>query len=386
MRKLVDEVFTLTRFLSAMLHRPEHAMRVGEFVIDANMAFDEMQTRSDTRFSARWETGLPYSTEILGGGRFSGLELLEGAARIEQYLLIAGCGPAEKIKNWENRSIFGVYAPVYSSLLSRFPPDIARAIIDVAFMTPIDPAFAGATDGVLIVEEVLPSFRLVRLLEAAKDISWPDDPAELYDLLANKLCARAGLCLPKDIVRVGLEGQDYSGKDSWGFDHRVNGLPAETDPGPIYEYAQVMVRRAMRIREQFPGSFIWENCEHAYPFRPLLMFYRDWVEFGFDFCEDFDQRFMLGVNAYWSLISGGIACALISDGSVEKLLRLQSAIEARAFCIEFPNDWFGKFIREDSLEIGAERVRQSLSVKLKAEGLLGNTHLSLLTPDLRLEP
>jgi hypothetical protein len=323
MQQLLDEIDVVKRFLSGVLDRTE--MSVGEFIELANAAFTVMCRRSDLKTGAVWSTNLPSDTPLLSVDRFAGNEIIEAAARLEEHWLLGliGVGPAA-FEEWRKARIFGVYQPAYEYLLNELKDvAVARSVIDVALMTPVDPAFTAASGGTMLVEEVLPSFRLPRVVESAMNSFWPRDPEKRGALLARHLAASAHLTTPERVAEVGAEAS-YSGEHSWDYDERQ--FSREPQLGKTYNVAQEDVRRAMKKRLANPSSILMREDEPD-PIRPLLTFFDDVPLLS---GASFKEGSLLNVvNSYQKFIIDGLHLALLSLFDTDILLRCERAILER---------------------------------------------------------
>ena len=378
-----DEISILKKFTSAILERTD--LTVGEFIEIANTSFNILQNRSNTSFDVCWSTRLPLDTPLISHNRFSGSEMIEASARLEERLWLNSFPYSPKtlreIEMWELRAIHGVYAPAYLWLLDQLEDvGVALSIIDTAFMSPIDPAFAEVCSGSLIVEEVLPSFRLEKLVEVALTDFWPATTSELDDFLNQTLCVRAGLPKPSKVISQGL-AVSYSGKNSWGYDARSRGEDL-FDLSIVLEYSQDEVRRAMSIRERSASAFVRENYEKVGSFSPILTFYRDSVIYGMD-TPSYDGRYdELYLKAYWKFISDGLTFSLLKDGDLTDLSRHIRVFNQRAI-----NEWIPRLIRtspsgaalsEDEKRAKSESFLELLELLPHARGLLGDEYLYLI--------
>ena len=355
-RHLGGQVGGLRRFLDAILNRS--AMTVGEFVGIANAALEEMGRRSDLRPTKEWTTRLPDETPLYTSDRFSGTELIEAAARLVERQVIEHIDDApSRLSDWEKAGIHGVYAPAYRWLMSEVGSvEAAIALLDLAFMTPIDMAFFDAVDGELLVEDVLPGFRLPRLAGVAAGRFWPERGAELDEFLGSSLCEAAGLVRAERIADVGSTAT-FSGPKSWGADHRLLGLNANNNPALIQDYVQEQVRRAMILRKESPSSLLQENHLEEYLFRPLIIFYEDRVVFGIHELEKKKDGLLLCINAFIKFVHDGALSTSLGVNNQAELHRLQKLMIARAFPADAGEDWFAK-----SFQLGSISPEQKINL------------------------
>lgn len=342
-----QDVQTLSNFLEALLEGK--CATVGEFVTLANDAFDALSVPSDMRAFKPWRTRLAPETPFKRD--FSCSEIIEACARFEERRVLELLPDGvDRIEAWEARNIHGVYAPAYRYLQERLgDTDAALAIIDVAFMSPIDLAFSGMTKHELYVEDVLPHFRLPRLAEAATQIFWPEADEDLHAFLGTTLARQAGLLPPSDVARHGAEVA-YHGPTSWGSDHRLAGRDDETNPEHIFRFAENDFRRAMRWRaEDLTRVLHQRDIGDPYVFRPLITFYSNLVVFGFteDHYRELGMKGEIALLAYNKFVRDGLALSLISTNNERELAELAQIIKRRAFeSSHDADDWFhGMFSR-----------------------------------------
>ncbi len=358
-RNLGGQIGELRKFLDAILNRS--AMTIGEFVEIANAALDEMGRRSDLRPTKKWTTNLSDDTPLYTCDRFSGTEMIEAAARLVERQLIEQITDAPSyLADWEKSQIHGVYAPAYRWLMSEVGSvEAAIGLLDVAFMTPIDMAFFDAVEGELLVEDVLPAFRLPRLVEVAANRFWPEAGAELDDFLGASLCDAAGLIRPERISEIGSTAT-FSGQKSWGADHRLLNLNSNNNPALIQDYLQEQVRRAMTLRKESPSSLLQENHLDEYLFRPLIIFYNDRVVFGIHELEKKKDGLRLCINAFIKFAQDGALSTSLGAGNQAELHRLQKLMLARAFPADANDDWFARSFQLRS--ISSEQKRNLFSM------------------------
>lgn len=368
---LLSELRVMKFFLTGVLDRS--GLRVGDFVEVANFAVEIMNRRSDLKMDAVWSTRLPPDTPLLGDGRFAGNEIIEAAARLEEHRILdlIGVSPGA-FEQWQRTRIFGVYQPVYEYLLRELRDvSAALAVLDVTMMTPIDVAFAAAADSALVVEDVLPSFRLPRLVEAARKRFWPRDPDKLSPLVARDLAVAAGLTAPGRVAEVGA-GAAYSGENSWSYDERQLGGQLGDLVGRPFDLAQEDVRRAMRKRLTDPTEILMQK-DYREPLRPVISFFDDGALLG---NPGIRQDWLLSVIlSYQKFIRDGVHLALLSQFDTAGLLRCEEAILKRAKGDEgSPNDPF----RAATSSLSDEDRRRLFGVREIASQSISENHLYLL--------
>lgn len=320
---LVNEIRVIRVFLNGILERT--TLKVGEFVAVANLAMEIMNRRSDLKAEAVWATRLPPESPLLPADAFAGNEIIEAAARFEEHQLLDFVALAPGMfEHWQRTRIFGVYQPAYEHLSRELRHlGAALAVIDVALMSPVDPAFAAVGGGTLIVEDLLPSLRLPRLIEAARDHFWPRDHTRWQGLLGRDLALAAGLALPDRVAEVGA-GAVFSGESSWDYDARQRG---NTTLGRPFVLAQEDVRRAMRKRLANPAVIVLRE-DQPDPIHPVITFFDDTALLGHaGIKEDWLVNVVL---SYQKFVGDGIHLALLGQFNPAALERCETAILRRA--------------------------------------------------------
>jgi hypothetical protein len=368
---LLQELRVMKFFHYGLQQRSE--LRVGDFISVANLAMEIMNRRSDLQVEVTWSTRLPPETLLLGDGRFAGNEIIEGAARLEEHRIMGRMEVSpEMFDKWRRTRIFGVYQPVYEHLLDELKDaSAALAVLDVAMMTPIDPAFAQATGGTLVVEDVLPSFRLPRLVEAARKRFWPRDPKKWQSLLAQDLATAAGLTAPARLAEFGATAT-YSGDNSWSYDTRLlSGQGAEILAKP-FDLAQEDVRRAMRQRLTEPTAVVIHDGQLE-PIRPILTFFDDAPLLGRPGLGD--DWLLSVILSYRKFIADGIHLALLSLFETDKLLHCErSMLQRIQSSREAPNDP----LHQIATNFTDEQIRNLFGVREIASRIMLESHLYLL--------
>lgn len=366
---LVEDIDVIHTFLYDLLDDTEAT--VGEFIENANLAYKAMADRSDLKLKAEWETELPLNTPFRCGG-FSGTELIEAAARLEERLFLETVHESiEPIKIWEESAIHGVYESAYTWLSSELGDSLASlGVLDAAFMVPIDLSYCLGKDVKLKVEDLLPAFRLKKLVAVAANEFWPTDNSELDTFFGRTLCAKANLVAPVDVAEAGIAAI-MTGADSWGYDYRNAGLPLEADLSSLVNYSLEQFTRAMRLRAKNPGCMVRENREDKnFMFRPLITFYDNVVVFGFDdTLKKTDPR--LYFLSFRQFASEVILNFLLGSNDADELKRLQGLMVNRALRGQQPDDWFFEIfsILQKNQNITPEDIKKLFDVSKLARRL-----------------
>jgi hypothetical protein len=374
MRRVIYEMHLAEHFFEAVTGRP--GIAAGEFVELANAAFPLLNVRSDLRVEAVWSTQLPPEAPLVMDGLFSGKEIIEAAARLVEHRVLETLRvPPRRFANWQNTRLHGPYRPAYDYLLGELGDvEAALAVVDAAFMAPIDPAFAAAAGGDLRVEEVLPSYRLPRLVEAAKHLYWPRDPSRRDALLARDLAEAAGLVASERIANVGASAP-YSGPRSWDAAARKH--DPETRVGLAFEIAQEDIRRAMRKRLDRPSSMLEEGASD--PIQPVIQFFNDGASLGSAAfgeeggLEDWIEKVIL---CYQKYVHDGLCNALIGAFDVGHLLMNEASLLDRI--AESGASEEGDPLAFMTEHLSEDQIRQVFGVRENALQLISEEYLPLL--------
>ncbi|HJW55313.1 MAG TPA: hypothetical protein VJ577_08580 [Burkholderiaceae bacterium] len=370
---LNGKVHVLTGFLNALLYGK--CETIGAFISLANDAFVALAEASDIAPSRPWRTNLPLDTSFPRG--FCMAELVEANARLdERRFLEAQPNAKHLIEAWEARSIHGMYERAYRYLMHELGDvDAALCVVDAAIMSPIDPAFSTMVDDGLVIEQILPSFRLAKLVEEATKGFWPVSNQDLHTFLGSQLAEKCGLIAPLAVARHGITA-DYSGPTSWGSDHRLYGYPEVTNLESVYRFTEGEVRRAMKWRSNDFTSVVRQHeVSDPYVFRPLMTFYRDNVVFGFN--EEHYNLQPEGSNiallTYKKFVSDCLTLSLLSANCEEELntlVTLSTVIKRRALeGYGGASDWFSQGFANHGVTQGD--VEAFFDVARDARSILG---------------
>lgn len=292
------QVDILQDFLGALIGRPPE-LTVGAFLKICQDAFAELCRRSDLKHMPTFRSRRSDSDLLYGQGILSGAELMEAATRLEERLILEKLADSNaRLMHWEETAIFGVYEPGYRWLMAETgDAQVALALLDVALMAPFDLAFMQEGDKEVFIEDLLPSMRLPRLVEEAKQHFWSNEEQALDQMMGHTLCDAIGLESPYAVAARGAE-ITYNGPRSWGIDFESNGGPEALNPRLAFDYFDSECRRAMQQRCSAPSSLHREPHTTEIAFRPAIIFYRDVVIFGVNDLEGHENALMLVAALY----------------------------------------------------------------------------------------
>jgi hypothetical protein len=319
---LVHELQTVEQFIAALNGRENFSMR--QFVDLANETFNALARRCDIKLRWRWTAKNLDAPHYLPQGGFTFAEMIEAAARLQEFQMLSTVTQNHEIlTQWYESSIFDVYKPAYDWLLNQVgDPGIARILLDVAFTSPIDPSCRPASGTTFYVEDVLPSWRLPRIVEAAKNEFWPSSTKEKQKFAGSILAHRAGVPSADMALKSSLE-VPFTGPKGWGADaSRLQDYEARpntllySNPAEYILYIEKEVARAFRRRLQDPLAFIAPS-DMPDTFQPLLEFFSDFVRFDCDLENKSSDT--LHLTAFLGVVLSRVALALWSDGDVSDL-------------------------------------------------------------------
>lgn len=321
---IFDEVKYLIQFLQALQGHSSMTMR--EFVSLANIAFQKLSIRSDLALNIEWTAHNLDATSYLPNSRFSLDEIVEAGARFWELELLQGLKVSKDIlQQWKERSIFGIYQPAFTWLSDElYDPTLARIAIDVALTTPIDLSCSEAVSGKIYVEDVLPSWRLHKIVKSLQNSFWSSDRATQEKESRHGIAARANIPTPEKTIAAALN-QPFSGSRAWGADAKFNNIPDELALTQFYSYTELEVKRAFQIRYLDNLEFIHPSTPEI--FQPILEFYKDKALFHCSPVSECDLEMYL--KSYKSLVMNLALIALISDGDISEILHLQHSFSNR---------------------------------------------------------
>lgn len=325
MDAVFGEIEILLRFLDAFEERAQLTMR--EFVGLANAAFYWLAQRAELPLNVRWSAHDLDAPSYLPAGAVTFNEIVEAAARMWELQLLRRFGATGAlVEEWYQRAIFGVYKPAYDYLWSELgDPWLSRLAIDIALTSPVDLACSGATDGVIYVEDVLPSWRLPRVVRSMRDEFWPADRSGQELEVRRNIAMRAGIPTPEATLAAALSGP-ISGATAWSADVKLQEVPEEITGIEYYEGMQNEIRRGFKARYDDALVFLFpEKAPEV--FQPALEYFRD-ISF-FHESPAGERSSVFHLKAHRTIIGIMAALALLSDGDLAGMQPLEKSFEAR---------------------------------------------------------
>jgi hypothetical protein len=317
-----QKIETLVRFWSALTKHEPLTMR--EFVKLANDAFKMLGIESDLSDYPEWRVHNPVLEDYLPGNSVSLEEMLEGDARLleRQMLGHARVAPND-LAAWRNISIAGRYAAAYDWLISELGSvEVARVAIEIALTTPIDLVCKAALDdGVIYVEDCLPSWRLKRVCETLKRSAWPLEREEAEIEARYRIAHRAGIPTPSRTLTA-IGGDKLAGDHGWSALAKITGIHSDPTSINYFEYCMEEMKRGLSMRSKDFLAFSHRRATNI--FRPALEFYTDTIDGTTGFSLPFHLQIL-------QTLMGNIAILeiLFGEGDLKIARQLESSFLRR---------------------------------------------------------
>jgi hypothetical protein len=255
-------------FLAAFHGRT--ALSLAEFTRLAGSTLGALWKQADVSLKVRHRSD--GQAHHLPKGGFSVHEILEASARLTELECMIGIGASDAILDeWEKRSIFGVYEPAYRYVLEELgSPNLARMAIDLACMGPLDPSCGIAHANVLHIEDIHPSWRLPRIVEAMQDLFAPGNREDFTEWV-RAIEIKAGLPRQHEFLKGALDKPRFP--IDWAADSKVYGVGRVTSE--FSRYYETEILRAYRVRLADPVALVRPKPGEVEVFQPALEFYSD---------------------------------------------------------------------------------------------------------------
>lgn len=327
MERYHQELTTLMRFNSAMLGHRE-GLSMASFVELANEGFRVLALNSDLSDYPTWKAREPELKSYLPPGGIPLDSILEGDSRVLEHQVLRLMGTTEsQWATWREVEIAGKYAPAYEWLMAELgSAEIARVAIAIALTTPIDLICKETVeDGILYVEDCLPSWRLKKVVDAIKQSGWPHERDQAEQSARHDIAARAGIPTPQQTLAA-VRGKKFTGEHAWGADHRLMGIPPEATTMECFDYCQREIARGMEIRNN--DFLAFTHSEKPTSFQPALEFYADVALFSGAPGSNYSLPFYF--KTFLFLIRNKVLLELFyGDGDLSELQQIESAFLSR---------------------------------------------------------
>lgn len=334
--RVIDEIDTLSSFLEAIIGRPK--ISIGQFIEIANKAYRYIAISSDLKKTTLWTTNLDPNLPLLPEGYFSLTELLEAQSRLwERGILENAKANADLLQQWEDNCLHGVYGPAYKFVMNSLGDVTFSTIaIDVSLQTPIDLACLATRSSELRVEDVLPSWRIPKVVKALCADFWDSKTAK-YRVLEG-IAKHAKIPTPKEGLEIAANVA-LSGPMSWGADSKLT-MGEYFGFANFFQHAQEEFKRAFNARLNNPLVFLGVGQLSGPPFRPVVEVYSDYVNFDPIKRGSGVDETQLGLEYYLHLAASLGLLAILSEGDPGPLKSLETS--AFAYFKDFLNsesDW-----------------------------------------------
>jgi hypothetical protein len=319
-----NEILHLQRFCDYLFSRAD--ISVGEFILQANEAFEPASKSSDLRWKMRWDTHRSIDSSYLTSELFSTGEIVEAGARLCEARLLERCKNRDIVlSSWMDESIHGIYKPAFEWLMSELNDFFAASLaVDLALMSPIDLVNNAAPQGTIFVEDVHPGWRLPKIVDAMRRRFMPLTK-EGCGAYFDDVMRIAGLPSVSGMLSQILDGP-LNGPISWNADEIIFGK-RRTDlmsMAILCDYVECEFRANFLARVQNPlfgvTSTLLSDTDSAAKVRdvrPILEFYLDRALINeTEFFKKYGFREGLPLKLYYSIIRDLLTLSFLQDGKV----------------------------------------------------------------------
>jgi hypothetical protein len=322
----------------------QSALSMWGFVELANQAFEYVAMRCGLPAPRTWSAYDLDADSYLPAGGLTTSQVIEGSARVwEVRLLQAMNASAAALSDWHEMSVFGDYKPVYDLLLRTIgSPQLSLMAAEQALLGPIDVAGSGAgAPGTIYVEDVLPAWRLARLLARVGGVLWPGDSPGRRRLAQADLARLVPMTTPRHALAE-LADQPLNTADGWFADVRRGGATDEEVHAQYRSFMMREIQRGFRLRLEDPLAFLAPAEPDV--FQPVLEIYSDSAFFH---DPPTNPSPFLPVRAYTDLMRNTACLALLTDGDMSDFRVVERATMDR-FAEQEVRDMIdaGEFVRQ----------------------------------------
>lgn len=321
MRLPVDVVASLDlrvlpHFSRLLLGKEKITMR--RFIDIANAAFKILSTRGGLQTELEWTAHNPGRESYLPDEGFSTTEIIEANARVKELFMLNHAGFSKKqIEQWRKRSIFGVYKPVFDWIMDELGNDIfIRIAIEQALITPIDLSCYAGYKGKIYVEDVLPAWRLQKVVKSMQSFVWNmKDRESVNSLLLEQICAKANIPTPKTTLENLLQ-TPIKGKVGWEGDLIFQPENSRLSLNEYYQYTEDEFLKMFRVRLQ--NYYLHILPDKPFLFEPLFELYENYAHAPHSRFEneDFEIRYS---QTFYKIITDIVNLSLIGNGDIRIL-------------------------------------------------------------------
>lgn len=310
-----------------------------DFVETANEVYRVLNTLDDMKTNIEWRSHNIRSSSYLPPGAISLNEMLEIDARILQLMVLS----KYKIDKNEAKKFINLLfndedlANKTNTLASQLGGLLnIRFAVDVAINTPIDLSCYYQESGILYVEDILPQWRLYRILKTFNGSNWFANLSKnigkkrktIQYALWEDIAFNAGIPLPKNALELSLNNL-FQGPDS-NRDMDLYEIKKEEHPGILIDqYLIEEFKRGFQIRLQDSLAFLKPQKNIIEIFEPLIEFFPDNVFIIRRVNEQYWYR--LGLLAFWKFVGNKVLNELFfnngNTSEIEHYYRLFNDLE-----------------------------------------------------------
>jgi len=312
-----SELDILINFVIAFEGLANLSMR--EFVKLANAAFSWLGKRSELPIAVNWDAHNLSAPSYLPQPDFTFVEIIEAAARLREFQILKILRANQRVlSDWKEKAIFGQYQRVFNWLEREIADSsLSRIAIDISMTSPIDIITGDAVDGVIYVEDVLPSWRLLKIVEAMRNVFWNTDWERAKYNPTVEIAKMAGIPTPVAAIRATVN-KALSGRTAYESSQILYGVEPVLQTAEYYRKMESEFHRAFRIRNSNNQAlFDLDNL-----FRPAIIFYEDIAVFSHRWDPN-EENLLLFQKIFYEIVFNTAAMALLSDGNVSSLVKLQ---------------------------------------------------------------
>lgn len=278
------ELLLFLKFFDTIQNNKKMSMRT--FVEIANEVYRRLNILDDLKVQIEWRSYNLDSPSYLPPNPISATEMLEIDARMAQLILIS-CYKIEKDKfMYLLDHLFDANLSQKTNNLTNHLKNFlcVRFAIDVAINTPIDLSCSSTNPRILYVEDVLPVWRLHKIITAYENsedlasltLNLKENRGKIKDALWYDISTKSGIPSPKDALE-GAFNNPIRGVNA-DADMKLYGIKPEEHPfSLIDQYLIREFKRGFQIRLEDSLAFTLPDKQQIEIFEPLIEFFNDKV-------------------------------------------------------------------------------------------------------------
>lgn len=344
----IERLSTLIQFWMALMGRESLSMT--QFVQLANHAFQILATISGVPLRCKWSAHSPNLGSYLPDHQISTTEIMEAQARLYEFNILSSLA----LKNsdsitWQSASVIGLYRPAFEYCMSRLNDQQTSFVaLDVSLSSPIDVVQAADAPEVIFVEEILPSWRMGKIVDCLLDTSWPSNEQDALNEVKNGLANRAGIPTPEDACLLAEVDVLWQWRPGNSF-------------GLMYEYVESQFRIGMGLRAHgscFPAGALTAMLgkTELKTMWPLVEIFSDRILFPPGLKPDFAGK--VAYQTLSNLARSLAAISILGTGDVRQLTAIEAKLNSYAMEYGIRNVFDFREVIE--MTFGAELMNQLL--------------------------